>query len=388
MIRNDSHTIARLRFRWGALPAVVLCAASSHLLGEMPDPPAEDPAASQRLLDRVGPGFKLRHADFFTIAYDTPHATLASLVGILKGTHMAIWSFAEQLRLPARAPANRLHVILYDSFDDYLAHCARAGVQGNGVAGFFSQEENLAVFCNVLNRPELAPVTARIDALTEEIAAGRTGGLDASRRAALLREKRWLESQLDDAVSRNNRLIIRHEAAHQVLFNLGIHVFGAQNPGWLAEGMACQFEVAQRVGPAGLQKINHPRLADFREAFDMGPRAKGLPPGGLSAALDARRFVPLEELIGNADLFQHAGPHTAARYAQGWALVFYLQRAHPDAFAAYLRLLAQRRPGVRFDANRELQDFASAFGPPDDAFQRAWLTFMLSQPFDRRAAGR
>ena len=354
--------------------------------GESPDPPQPDPEASQRLLDRVGPSFKLRETDYFTIAYDTSHQTMGALVGILKGTHTAIWRFCEARGLPSRAADNRLHVILYDRFEDYAAHAAGAGVDPKGVAGFYHQASNLAVFCNVLNRPELEEVTRRIAQLITQI--GKLGRGQKARRAALLRDKRWLETQRDKLVKTNNRLIIRHEAAHQILFNMGVHVYGGQNPGWLVEGLACQFEVGQRVGAAGLQNVNQPRLADFREAFGMTPTDRRLPPGRSSAAFDDGRFVRIPDLISDGELFQRGGPHLASYYAQAWGLVFYLQRTHPEKFSTYVRLIAQRRPGVRTDRNGELRDFTSIFGPIGRTFEREWVSFILAQPFDRRAAGR
>ena len=135
-------------------------------------------------------------------------------MGILKGAHIAIWRFCEARALPARPPRHRLHVIFYDGFDSYRDHCGEVGIDPKGIAGFYLQEPNLAVFCNVLNRPELEPATRRIADLAAQLARlprGRTG--NPTRRAAILREKRSLETQRDRAVKMNNRLIIRHEAA-------------------------------------------------------------------------------------------------------------------------------------------------------------------------------
>ena len=357
--------------------------------GGLPDPPAPDAEASQRLLDLVGPGFKLRETDYFTIAHDTSHQTIGSLVGILKGAHTVIWRFCEDRTLPVSPPEHRLQVIFYDGFDSYREHCAKVGINANGIAGFYYQESNLAVFCNVLNRPELEPVTRRIADLAAQLVRSPRGRRpDPARRATILREKRSLETQRDRAVKMNNRLIIRHEAAHQILFNMGVHVRGGQNPGWLVEGLACQFEVAQRVGAAGLQNVNQPRLADFREAFDMKPTDRRLPPGRLSTAFDEGRFVRISDLICDGQLFQRGGPHLASYYAQAWGLVFYLQRTHPEKFSTYVRLIAQRRPGVRIDRNGELRDFTSVFGRVGQAFEREWVSFILGQHFDRRAAGR
>ena len=120
----------------------------------------------------------------------------------------------------------------------------------------------------------------------------------------------------------------------------------------------------------------------------MTPTDRRLPPARLSSAFDDGRFVRIPDLISDGELFQRGGPHLASYYAQAWGLVFYLQRAHPEKFSTYARLIAQRRPGVRTDRNGELRDFTSIFGPVGVAFEREWVSFILGQPFDRRAAGR
>jgi hypothetical protein len=72
-------------------------------------------------------------------------------------------------------------------------------------------------------------------------------------------------------------MTLQHEAAHQILFNCGLHVRGGQNPTWLAEGLATQFEVPQSRTKHGGVRVNQVRYADFRDAFEVEPTAKRLP---------------------------------------------------------------------------------------------------------------
>ena len=196
-----------------------------------------------------------------------------------------------------------------------------------------------------------------------------------------------LRSGRDAIVERFNRLVIQHEATHQMFFNLGVHVHGADNPTWLVEGLACQFEVPQTRLAKGPGRVNQMRLGDFREAVGVPPETKSLSNVAYRAAFETRRLIPLGDFVGDRDAFGRDGNRTAFRYAQAWALVYYLSREHREALAAYLGQLSTRVPGRIAGPERESEDFEVAFGPLDDAFQRAWVSYMLKLRFDRKEAG-
>jgi hypothetical protein len=91
----------------------------------------------------------------------------------------------------------------------------------------------------------------------------------------------------------------------------------------------------------------------------------------------------LKEFIGDARLFHRGGDMLPYRYAQAWALVFYLHRQHREQFAEYVRSVAKRPAGLVLENEEEIRDFEAVFGPINDEFEQGWLKFVLSLPVKR-----
>ncbi len=188
-------------------------------------------------------------------------------------------------------------------------------------------------------------------------------------------------------MTRFDRFVIQHEAAHQLLFNLGVHGRGADNPGWLVEGLACQFEVPQSAPGGALKRVNQMRLADFREALGVPSGAREMTEEAYRKAMELGRYVPVIDLIADRELLAGGGK-IAFRYAQAWALVYYLERRFRDELTAYVKQTSRREPGDPIGRRRNIEEFRDLFGDPDDAFDRAWIRYMLKLRFDPARAGR
>ncbi len=355
-----------------------------------PLPPDQDVAA--KLLSIAGDDFLIRETDHFTIAYDTQYEALRPLIGRLEGTYDAIWRFCEASGLKVESPSSRLAVLLFNQHQDFRIYLAGIGVRAGSLAGVYHQQNNVAAFCNVRNSPGLAPVTNKIERLQMQLKRlqGKQSGLPATRQRSddLRRNLSNLQSQRDALVKRFNRFVLQHEIAHQMFFNLGVHIRGVDNPMWLVEGLACQFEVPQADSAQALRRINHLRLGDFREALGVSPGANSVSEEAYRAALSSRRLVPLVDLIADSNPLTQDDGNTAFRYAQAWALVLYLHRQHREAFTAYVRRLSARKPGEPVGCRREIGEFQAAFGEPNEVFQRAWISHMLKLRFDPRNVGR
>ena len=100
------------------------------------------------------------------------------------------------------------------------------------------------------------------------------------------------------------------------------------------------------------------------------------------------RLIPLVDLVSQRELFHGKKVDLNVVYAEAWALVYYLQREHREDFASYVGRLAARRPGQAVDPPGELAAFEAAFGPLDDEFQLAWITYVVRLRFNRKEAGR
>lgn len=363
--------------------SLCLCAAAPPTLSQHREP-------VDRLRQAAGEPFKNRETDHFTIAYNTDYNVLRPLIGRLEGTFNAVWRFAAENNLADRHPEQKLDVIVFDQFEEFTRYAERVGVRAGGMAGFYHPRTNVAAFCNMYNSPALASLGSEIDRIQQQHAA-----LTAANRTATLGQRKRLRRALsnligsrESLVKRFNRLVIQHEGAHQVFFNLGVHVREAQNPDWLVEGLACQFEVPQSNRTGKIQSVNHMRLGDFREAFALAPNVQEVSPQIHATALSTGRVIPLTELIAGAGFADNDAGHAAYRYAQSWALVYYLSRRQSRAFGLYLKQLTARTPGEAVGPEREVAEFESRFGKVDPAFEKDWLTHTLRLRFDPDEAKR
>ena len=314
-----------------------------------PPPLPPDEQLADKLRAIAGEGSRIHETDHFTVCYDTTYDVLRPLIGRLEGTYDTVWRFCEKNSLPAHPPTARLEVILFDRQEDYLRYCASVGFSGGSSAGFYAYDTNIAVFANTLTRPELIQAAQEIERTQEELKRlGATRNKSAGVRArqdALRRQLGSLRGRRDAIVDRFNRLVLQHETAHQMFFNVGVHVRGADNPAWLAEGLACQLEIAQAGRDGKLRRVNQMRLADLRDAFGVPPNAKSISDADHHAALTSKRLIPLRALIGERGSFTRDPNMLIYRYGQAWGLVYYLSRTHRDALPLYLRRLSSRRPG-------------------------------------------
>jgi hypothetical protein len=355
-------------------------------------PPQPDPEAAASLLKVAGEGFRIHQTRHFTIAYDTQYEALRPLVGRLEGTYGAIRRFCSASDLGGEGHAGFLQVILFDRYDDFATYLSGIGRRAGSTAGIYNQQTNIAAFGNMADHPDFQRIIHQIERFGEQL--GRleerrsSSAATRARRKDLQYQLSALRLQREGLAKRFNRLVVQHEIAHQMFFNMGVHVRGADNPNWLIEGLACQFEVPQAAATRPMSKINHVRLADFRDALKVAPNARSVPDEAYETAVKDGNPAPLVDFISDSELFTERGGKIAFRYAQAWALVYYLNREHRAAFVTYLHRLGKRRPGEAIERERELDEFRSAFGEPDDAFQRNWVNYMVKLRFDRREAGR
>ena len=369
------------------LPALWSTAHGGDTLPAMPS----DESLANELLATVGDGFRVYETDHFTICYDTSFELLRPLVGRLEGSFDAVWRFAVKAELDIHPPERRLRVIFFDDQTAYAKLGEGLGIDPQAVAGFYSSDQDLAVFSNTLTRPEILAITDEIERLSQRIrnahARGKTRGGPSAGERALSRQASALRRQRDQLVTTFNRLVIQHEAVHQVLFNIGVHSRRGANPPWLAEGLACQFEVPQARRDGKLTTVNHMRLADFRDALGVERQMKQLSEDDRARAVSMSGWLSLGDLIRFPSRFRVGGVSSLYRYGQAWALVFYLGRKHEKAFAAYVSQVSRWTPSRPVTPEHALRAFEGAFGPVD-VLEGQWIAYMLTLRVDWHAAGR
>ncbi len=352
-----------------------------------PPPLPTDPASERKLLAVAGEGFRLRSTSHFLIAYDVPGTTLSQLYSRLEVTYYKVHRFCRVRDIPLRLEGGKLEVIFCDRSATYAAHARRVGLEPEGTYGFYSADDNRSVFYNIENAPgvvQLRDQVARARGTFEEMkrllarrpsgaqqirvpgAGGRPVTLTIAQANEQLRQRQRslgkFERKLSCYVERLNQTVIQHEAAHHVLFAGGVHVRGGDNPMWLVEGLAMQFETPPPRPGQTATRVNHWRLGEFRQACEQGA------------------LVPLARLLSDNELFTKNVPKRAICYAQAWALVYNLNGRNPDRFADYVRALIARRPGVSVAADEEQRAFRRFFGPVDEKFVKRWEKHILSLP--------
>jgi hypothetical protein len=187
--------------------------------------------------------------------------------------------FAEVFgELAARSPGDALiHVLFFSEFRDYLVYQAEAAQGLEETSGFYSPAANRLVLY-------------------------RSGAPSMSRSGT---------AKLPPALLAT----VRHEGAHQLFFDYGIHSAHRAENDWLVEGLATYCEEA-RIGAASVH-----RLAVLRDATALG------------------RSIPLAHLIASRSpdgLLAHRATELA--YSQSWALVHLLMtEPYRGSFFQYIR---------------------------------------------------
>lgn len=360
--------------KWVLLFIVIL--APSVLADQSGDIDAhEGPLTVAALQAELGEGFRIQETDHFAVLYDTPYETLRPLTARLEGIYDAIERFVSPLDFVRKKPGEKLNIVLFESYDRFAAQSKAAGLSGGGVAGFYDPKTHVAYFVGVLGSPSLKPLHDELQRLDSLLKTESDAASPAAIRGQIENRILALRSQRDALVETYNRVVLQHEAAHQMFFHLGVHRRGTVVPLWLAEGLACQFEVPQSDLKGSIKRINQMRLGDFRSA--LGANIQPNEAARLwKNAVENGKLLSVSELVV-AEQFAGDMEAVAGRYAQSWALVYYLLQQQPQRMAQYLKVTAQRELGADTSPEQLLAEFESIFGKANDDFAANWVKFMI-----------
>lgn len=380
------------------LAATVLAAPTSRPAEPLLPP---DQRQEEHLLEVAGPGFQTLRTPHFLVAFDTSRALATDLTGRLEETYRSVYRFAEATGIDARRPTKRLEVIFFNRREEYDRYGAGLHFLSRGTYGVYHEPTNRSAFFNVYNDPqllelhrEIAESRKNLDELTRTVKSANGNqalvfSYDDGRKETLTpaqarkriedmrRDLKTLDGKRANYSERVNRTVIQHEAAHQVLFNAGVHVRGGANPKWIIEGLATMFETPPGESGTGLAVINQFRLKDFREAVAGGPVKRPLNAAGFAQAIADKRFESPRRLIGDPRVFDERDERGVRVYALAWSLANYLQRRQPKKLAAYLREVSERRPGQPVSPDEEVRLFEKHFGELNDAFIKSWGKYTL-----------
>jgi hypothetical protein len=368
---------------------------------------ADDPAQEAALLELVGSDFQIKRTPHFVVAHNADAAVVNSFVARIEQTYRTIYHFCQLNKIDARRPDKRLEIIFFAKREQYDEYARSIRFPSAGTYGVYYEPTNRSAFFNANTDPEMKEVQASIvaarqtvDQLQKMVAGvrdnrtriviryqnGQTATLTRSEAEREIdksrRQLKSLDAQRASYADRINRTVVQHEVTHQVFFNAGVHVRGARNPKWLVEGLACLFETPPDAKDAssGVFAINQLRLHEFRGVVADEDKKARLTAQDVLDAIDDNRFAAPRRLVSEPELFGERGDRGSAHYAMAWGLMHYLQRERPAQLAAYLKDVAQRKPGEAPASAQELALFEKHFGPLNDSFVRRWADYVLKLP--------
>jgi hypothetical protein len=146
--------------------------------------------------------------------------------------------------------------------------------------------------------------------------------------------------------------IAAHETVHQLAVASGFSPRLGDFPSWLHEGFASQFEVVRGGRWAGVGRVHDLRLPDWR------------------AIRPAPRLAPLLRDVGIGH-----GYHRD-RYAESWALVYFLRKSRPAEFRTFLDLLRAPSPDSLTHPDRAVDAFRAAFGNDIGRLESDWRSYL------------
>jgi Protein of unknown function (DUF1570) len=310
---------------------------------------------------------------------------VAVLEQVIAGFHLLFAAQGVELRVPNY----RLVSAWFSDREDYLAFLHRQGADAFATtSGYFHPTWGAVVAWDARSgdkqRAARAALTARRDELrrysdllermpgrgrlrlklADEPAhvIGRTEGRALIER--LEREAAYRTALLDLEWRSSDLGLAAHEMVHHLMSDSGLVSRPDAFPYWLHEGLAAQFELIRGGRWAGISRANDLRLPDWR---------------GVQTATQLERFV-------RDAGFGHG--YQRDRYAQAWALVYYLRTQHSEEFLTLLDLLrnpiadlapddeGSADPNPESRGERFYAAFRRAFGNNVDALDRDWHQYM------------
>ncbi len=278
---------------------------------------------AQRLLEEMGPGFQVYQSKHYVIVYNTTRKYAQWTSSLLERLQKGFLAYWKKKGCDVKEPETPLAVVIFGDKASYLNYARdELGPAASSAIGYYSLQSNRITMYD----------------LTEVQALRR----EETRRGSL----HDITAMLSDPAAAHLVATIVHEATHQIAFNCGLQKRFADNPIWLAEGLAMFCETPDLLSNrswGGIGKINYDRWDRYRENAN------------------ADKVGSLRSMIVNDNVFRN--PRTAVdAYAEAWAWTYFLITWHTDAYVAYLKEIAEKPLLMTTDEKQRLADFTRHFG--------------------------
>lgn len=282
------------------------------------------------------PDLKFTRRPPFTIVSDQDFFRVADAVALLEALNADLSrAFGPLFTRPERDDG--IQLLFFSRAKQFKEYRKRHAPEIGFASGFYSRSKDRLVVFDQKTSKWARQATREVNKMK---AVHRR---KAVRHGDLAGLERWHDSvtgRIHADAARANRAILRHEGAHQLFFNYGVHSEHVAEHPWLIEGLAsfCEDRFGGEDGGRAddardrKRRASFAALVNFESQTDFGGRSDSGRGGGLG---------PNADVVGDA-------------YAQSWFLVQHLMQNHRDAFFEYIRF-------VRDPANRRELRRASRF---------------------------
>jgi len=311
---------------------------------DLMDPLPRNEEHVREMLRIAGRQARIFETDHFVLVYTSSIAKARKLGSRLEAVYRwRVW-FLEQMGIEPVRPDAKLEAYFFGTHEEFQGYQALHGDISMGVLGFWHPVDNRSVFFDTETWPPIANLLKRYSDPKVDFQIRRRGRNMV---------ERWVEYQ--------NMSTTQHEAGHHIDFNIGIFPKQGDVPRWLVEGLTMQFEAPPSELGGCLGRINYKRLQEIRQQY--GPNLEALP-------------MMRDFMLHDALWFQ------GYNYPLGWALVHYLYKQNREAFAKFMRLMAQREDdwGVRVPLTEKLKQMEEIFGEIDEEWTQQFKDYISSIP--------
>ena len=334
----------------------------------LPDNPQQEEQLkkSVRLYD-----MKVAKSNHYLLLHDTPdeptgrekksrsESRLALLEQVYESFLLRFYSQGVELEVPQE----RLMVVLFNEYDDFLDYSTSLSPSLASAAGFWDPDSNVAYFYDqgsddlfkALERFAKEMIEAK-----EEAIRLRVPGSGEIRRIADA-----MVLLVDVARENEDITVVSHECTHQMAGNTGLLPRGVSIPSWVHEGLATYFESPSEAAWSGIGAVNETRINWYR-------------------ALEPHKSISNIDFIVGDQIFDYAASHGAKLhgYGQAWALTHFLMERRFDQFMDYYRRLGELPPDIVFNAEALNEVFTESFGEDRDTLNLEWRRYMRTLKTD------
>ncbi len=321
----------------GAMWPIMGDSVLSRTSDDEPMVPLNKQQLGERLLEEMGPEFRLHESKHYVVVYNTTDKYAKWCSSLLERLQKGFLAFWKKRGCRVSAPKAPLAVLIFNNKASYINHAKEElGRAAGNAIGYYSFKTNRIVMYDL------------------------TGSQAVRREMTNRGSLKDISALLNNPKALPLVATIIHEATHQIAFNCGLQTRYVDNPIWLSEGLAVYFEtpdLSSNRSWSGTDKVNYDRWDRFRANYRNG------------------KVANLKTLISNDDRLRD--PETAIHgYAEAWAWNYFLIKWHSKAYVKYLKMLADKPLLTMDDPQTRIREFQEHFGENLQALEQEFMRRM------------